>query len=185
MARPALLLDRDGVVNREGEHLYRVEDIEFIDGLFDTCRYVRQKGYALVIITNQAGIARGKYDEEDFIRVTRWMEDTFREEGAPLDRVYHCPHHPEYTGDCSCRKPEPGMILRAASDLDLNLPASVLVGDKFIDVEAGRRAGVGHNLLVTTGHSFDREEARRRGIPVIENLREVKSFLINNNGRIS
>ena len=152
MHRPALFLDRDGVVNVEKNYLHRIEDFEFIPGVFDSCRHLRSRGYALVVVTNQAGIARGYYTEADYQALTAWMTAQFAEQGAPLDGVYHCPHHPEFSGPCSCRKPEPGMLLRAAAELELDLPGSILVGDKESDIAAGIRAGVGLNVRVRSGH---------------------------------
>lgn len=150
----ALFLDRDGVINVEKNYVYRVQDFDFLPGIFDLCATARDLGYRRVVVTNQAGIGRGYYTEDDFQRLTDWMAGVFAREGVPLDRVYHCPYHPtagvgEYRRESEDRKPNPGMILRAARDLDLDLGASVLLGDKLSDVEAGRAAGVRHLLLLT------------------------------------
>ena len=145
---PALFLDRDGVVNVEKHYLFRIEDFQFMDGLFPLCRKYRDDGFRLVVITNQSGIARGYYSLPDVEALHAWMRERFQEQGVPLDGLYLCPHHPAVDGHCSCRKPEPGMILQAAKDLDLDLPNSVLLGDKPSDLEAGRRAGIGKLGLV-------------------------------------
>lgn len=142
MSRPALFLDRDGVVNVERNYLFRIEECAFMDGVFEICRRFRERGYATVVVTNQAGIARGYYTVEEMHRLHAWMAERFSERGVPFDGFYHCPHHPDRTGPCSCRKPEPGMILQAAADLDLDLARSAILGDKDSDLEAGRRAGV-------------------------------------------
>ena len=181
MAVPALFLDRDGVINREKEYVHRIEDFEFLDGVFDACRKARTLGYKLVIITNQAGIARGFYSEEDFHGLNRWMLDQFETKGIPIDGVYFCPHHAtagigEYRKACVCRKPEPGMILQAAADLDIDLPASVIVGDKVGDVEASARAGVGTSLLVRSGHPLD-EDDLPSGVVVVEDLSGAVDWL--------
>jgi D-glycero-D-manno-heptose 1,7-bisphosphate phosphatase len=155
--RPAVFLDRDGVINQETGYVHKVDEFDFIDGVFAACRVMSKAGYRLIIITNQAGIARGYYTEDDFHLLTKWMLDTFRQQGVEIDGVYYCPHHPVYgvggyRRDCDCRKPAPGMILHAAQEHSLDLQHSILVGDKVTDVEAGRAAGVGCCVLVQTGH---------------------------------
>ena len=145
----ALFLDRDGVVNLETNYVHRVEDFIFIDGIFDLCRKFHSKGYLLFIITNQAGIARGLYTEEQFQNITSWMLHEFKSKGIEITRVYHCPHHPDFTGVCECRKPAPGMILEAQKKYDIDLTKSILIGDKISDIESGERAGVAVNVLLS------------------------------------
>ncbi len=144
----ALFLDRDGVVNVEKNYVHRIDDFEFVPGIFELCRRAEALGLRLVVVTNQAGIARGYYTEADFERLTRWMVDAFGERGITIDRVYHCPYHPTagigaYRRDSFDRKPNPGMLLRARDELGLDLSRSAFVGDQDTDMEAGRRAGVG------------------------------------------
>ena len=153
--RPAVFLDRDGVINQETDYVHKVDEFHFIDGVFDACREMSKAGYRLIVITNQAGIARGYYTEDDFQQLTKWMLDTFRQQGIEIDDVYYCPHHPihgvgDYRRDCDCRKPAPGMIIRAAQEHSLDLQRSILVGDKVTDIEAGRAAGV--HLAVERQH---------------------------------
>ena len=93
--KKALFLDRDGVINKEKNYLYKIEDFEFIDGVFDTCRYFQDLGYLIIVITNQAGIARGKYTEKDFEILTTWMLKEFEKENITISKVYYCPHHPD------------------------------------------------------------------------------------------
>ena len=142
LPKRALFLDRDGVINVEKNYLYKQEDFEFIDGIFDLCRYFQDEGCVIVVVTNQSGICRGYYSEADFKKLTEWMEAEFAKEGIRIAKTYHCPHHPDFTGSCSCRKPEPGMFLQAQKELVLDLKNSVMVGDKQSDIEAARRAGV-------------------------------------------
>jgi len=149
----ALFLDRDGVINVDHGYVCSPERTEFIDGIFDLCRAARQRGYLIVVVTNQAGIARGYYSEQDFHLYMDWMRSVFVEQGVPLDAVYYCPHHPtdgigDYLRACDCRKPGPGMILAAQRDLGIDLKRSVLVGDKPSDLEAGYAAGVGTCISV-------------------------------------
>jgi len=153
--RRAAFLDRDGVINLDRGYVYRREDFAFVPGTLPACAQLHQRGFALVVVTNQSGIGRGLYGEDDFRRLTEWMSAEFAAAGAPLAGVYHCPHHPqaalpEYRCACDCRKPAPGMLLAAARDLDLDLGRSVLFGDKASDIEAAVAAGVGHRVLLGT-----------------------------------
>jgi len=149
--KKAIFLDRDGVINVEKNYVYRIADFEFMPGIFDLCQSAQEAGLVPIVITNQAGIGRGYYTEDDFQRITAWMLDQFRLRGVRIGRVYHCPFHPiagigEYRRESFDRKPNPGMILKARDDFALNLANSLLLGDKDSDLEAGRAAGVGHNL---------------------------------------
>ena len=147
----ALFLDRDGVINVDRHYVWRIEDFEFLPGIFELCRVAIHGGLLPIVITNQAGIGRGYYTEADFRRLDDWMHERFRERGVIIARTYHCPYHPtegigEYRRESFDRKPNPGMILRAQADFDLDLDRSVLVGDKESDIQAGRAAGVGYNV---------------------------------------
>jgi D-glycero-D-manno-heptose 1,7-bisphosphate phosphatase len=151
----ALFLDRDGVINVDHGYVCTPERTEFIDGIFELCRAAKQARHLLVVITNQAGIGRGYYSEQQFLDYMNWMRTVFQQHGAPLDAVYHCPHHPtdgvgDYRRECDCRKPAPGMILHAQWELGLDLARSTLVGDKTSDMAAGRVAGVGSCILIKT-----------------------------------
>jgi D-glycero-D-manno-heptose 1,7-bisphosphate phosphatase len=155
MKRPnrALFLDRDGVVNREIGYLYRPEQVHFVPGIFELCRSAQALRYRLIIITNQAGIARQIYTEEQFHRLMQWMSGQFANEGIVLDGYYFCPHHPEsamekYRRDCFSRKPNPGMLLQAARDHQVDLGESLLIGDRYTDMQAGLAAGVGAVCLL-------------------------------------
>lgn len=143
----ALFLDRDGVVNVDHDYVHKVEEFDFIDGIFELCRRFQEEGYRIVIVTNQSGIARQRYSEADFAELSRWMIAQFAEQGVEINGVYHCPHHPDITGSCRCRKPEPGMLLDAAKDLHLDLERSIMIGDKERDIEAAIRAGVPKQYL--------------------------------------
>ncbi|MBK9393167.1 MAG: HAD family hydrolase [Uliginosibacterium sp.] len=152
MSRKALFLDRDGVINHDPGYVHRADQVEFIDGIFELCRAAVARDYLIIIITNQAGIGRGFYTEAQFHSLMDWMRARFAAEGAPLTEVYFCPSHPEhgigeYRIDSPERKPNPGMILNAQQAFTLDLAASLLIGDKPGDCEAGARASVGVRLL--------------------------------------
>jgi D-glycero-D-manno-heptose 1,7-bisphosphate phosphatase len=161
---PALFLDRDGVINVDHGYVHRIEDFDFIPGVFSLVRHGRQLGYRIIVVTNQAGIGRGYYSEAQFLHLTAWMKSRFQAEGASLDAVYHCPHHPEhgigaFRQDSPDRKPRPGMLLRAAKDCQLDLVRSVLVGDRVSDIEAAVAAGVPHRFLFRSGDPPDQAVA--------------------------
>ena len=150
--RKALFLDRDGVINTDFGYVHTVQKFEFIDGIFDLTRHAEKNGYMLIVITNQAGIGRGLYTLEDFNVLSDWMCEQFLVKEIVISKIYHSPYHPtagigKYKKNHISRKPNPGMINEAALEFGLNLSASVLVGDKKTDMEAGVAAGVGQNLL--------------------------------------
>lgn len=152
--RPALFLDRDGIINVDHGYVHRPERFDFIPGIFELARFAANDlRWPIVVVTNQAGIGRGLFDEAAFHALTRWMCERFDAERAPIARVYHCPYHPEhgiggYRQDHPWRKPKPGMILQAADDLSLDLARSAIVGDALSDIEAGAAAGVGLRIRV-------------------------------------
>jgi D-glycero-D-manno-heptose 1,7-bisphosphate phosphatase len=151
--RKAAFLDRDGVINKDKAYVHRWEDFEFVPGAIDGMRRLQDAGYALVIVTNQSGLARGYYTKAQYQALTEAFHQALAGQGVKLDGVYHCPHHPKgsvpaLAVDCDCRKPAPGMLLQATRELGLSLPDSILVGDKPSDIEAARAAGVGRAYLV-------------------------------------
>lgn len=153
--KAAAFLDRDGVVNMDRGYVFRAADFEFVPGTLDAARVLKTIGFALVVVTNQSGIARGFYGVEQFVELTEWMKQVFSAHGAPLDGVYYCPHHPSegvapYRRDCPCRKPAPGLLLDAARDLGIDLKRSVLFGDKASDMQAALAAGVPNRVLLGT-----------------------------------
>ena len=149
--KPALFLDRDGVINVEKNYLHKKEDFEFIEGIFELCRFYQDRGYLIIVVTNQSGIARAYYSEIDFSNLTLWMIDEFSEKGIEIAQVYHCPHHPDISGECECRKPRPGMLIQAAEDFNVDLENSILVGDSERDIEAAYNAGLKETYLFSEG----------------------------------
>jgi D-glycero-D-manno-heptose 1,7-bisphosphate phosphatase len=151
--KPAAFLDRDGVINVDSGYVHAWEDYRFLPGVFEALRALEEAGYALVIVTNQSGIARKLYSEAAYQALTMRLRQALAERGVRLTGIYHCPHHPDgvvpaLSFACSCRKPAPGMLLQAAAEHALDLASSVLIGDRDSDLQAGRNAGVGRNFLI-------------------------------------
>jgi D-glycero-D-manno-heptose 1,7-bisphosphate phosphatase len=153
----ALFLDRDGVINVDRGYVHRIEEFEFMPGIFDLARFwSNELRGPIVIVTNQSGIGRGYFDDSAYAELTRFMCDRFAAEQAEIAKVYYCPYHPRhgigaYRTDHPWRKPNPGMILQAAADLGVDLARSALVGDKPSDMAAGAAAGIGVRILLETG----------------------------------
>jgi len=156
MHSSALFLDRDGVINVDREYIHRSDQFEFVPGIFELARFwTNELRRRIVVITNQSGIGRGHFDERAYQDLTRWMCERFEAEHTAIARVYHCPYHPlhgigEYRRDHPWRKPNPGMILQAVSDLDLDPVQSAILGDKMSDIEAGAAAAIGLRILVAS-----------------------------------
>jgi len=154
----ALFLDRDGVINIDHGYVSRIDDFEFVPGVLEFIRRMQERGYLPIVVTNQSGIGRGYYSEEDFEKLTQYMLERMREAGITIgrDQVFFCPHTPEE--GCSCRKPAPGMLLAAEERFDLNMPNSVMIGDKASDIEAAEAAGVGRTYLSKRNQMISRDE---------------------------
>lgn len=163
----ALFLDRDGVVNVEKNYLYKIDDFELMDGILDVCRHYEGQGYLIIIVTNQSGISRGYYTQEDFKHLSEWMVEYFKSLGITLTHIYHCPHHETIDGQCDCRKPQPGMFLEAQKDFDIDMANSVMIGDNERDIEAAMRAGVMTNILLS------RDVSESAANQIIRSLKEL------------
>jgi len=175
MNRPALFLDRDGVINVDHGYVHTPEEFEFVGGIFDLVASANRAGYFVVVVTNQAGIGRGYYSESEFDVLTNWMKARFAEHGGTIDAVYFCPYHPEhgvgdYLRESEFRKPAPGMLLQAQSELGIDLNQSIFIGDKPTDMAAGRTVGVGTLLLFNS-------EAAADDCVVIKQLSEAVPYL--------
>jgi len=178
---PAVFLDRDGVINVDNGYVHQVDDFEYVEGVFDACHSLKEMGYKLAVVTNQSGIARGMYSEEQFHSLTEWMDWNFVDKGVELDGIYYCPHHAEkglgeYKQDCECRKPKPGMMLTAAKFLNIDLSQSVMVGDKRDDMLAAVAAGIPTRILVRTGKSVT-DEAVEASTVVLDSIADVPAYL--------
>jgi len=163
--RPAVFLDRDGTINVEKDYLYRVEDFEFVPGAPEAIKRLKDAGFLVIVVTNQSGVARGYYTLKDVEHLHDHLSACLSTYQASVDGYYICPHHPEagvgdLKIDCSCRKPNPGMLLAAANDLNVDLSRSWMVGDKVADCVSGLRAGV-RPLMVETGHGENETSSLR------------------------
>ena len=163
-----IFLDRDGVINQEVGYLHKSKDFKFIDGTFEACKQFQSLGYKLIVVTNQSGIARGYYQEEDFHILTKWMLAQFYNRDIDILDVFFCPHGPKST--CKCRKPQPGMFLEACDKYDINMENSWIVGDKEADITAANSAGINNTILVKSGHSIDEMNTEAKFI--LESIKE-------------
>ncbi|WP_124553145.1 D-glycero-alpha-D-manno-heptose-1,7-bisphosphate 7-phosphatase [Methylophilus methylotrophus] len=187
MSNRALFLDRDGVINLNHGYVHKPDNFDFIDGIFALVKEANAAGYMIIVITNQAGIARGYYTENDFLKLSEWMSLQFELQGAKITKVYFSPYHPtegigKYKRDDISRKPRPGMIFEAQKEFNISLAESILIGDQATDILAGIEAGVGTNILFSTQH-FDTLNTSKF-IPV-SHLNQVISLLVNKERAIS
>lgn len=152
--KKAVFLDRDGTINEEVDYLHECDKLRFIPGTEEALRILKEKGYLLIVVTNQSGVGRGYYPMEDVYKVHRYMNELLKESNAQIDGFYCCPHVEE--DHCGCRKPETGMYLEAQKDFDIDLKQSYMVGDKVTDILAAKKLGCGVGLLLS-GHDINEE----------------------------
>lgn len=153
----AVFLDRDGVINKELNYLSDPNDFDFIEGSIEALRILKKKGYLLLIITNQSGIARGYFTEKILDKIHEKMIKLLKNEGVALDGIYYCPHHPDFTGSCDCRKPNAGLILKARNQFNIDLSNSFMVGDTMNDIKTGKNAK-SKTVLVLTGYGKEEQK---------------------------
>lgn len=159
MKHKAVFFDRDGVLNVDKAYLYKIDELEWIDGALEAIAYLTQSGYLVFVVTNQSGIARGYYTVAEMEKLHQHMTETAAVSGGKIEKFYYCPHLPagsvvEYAVDCECRKPKPGLILQALAEYDIDTDRSFLVGDKKRDVEAAEAAGI-KGFLFEKGNLLD------------------------------
>lgn len=185
MSRSAVFLDRDGTLIEEAGYLDRLERLIFFPYTVDAVRVLNQAGFLVVVVTNQAGIARGIVKESFLPQAHAYIDDRLHAGGARVDGYYFCPHHPEavipkFRQACVCRKPQPGMLFRAAADLDIDLSRSFVVGDRWHDLEAGQTVGA-RALLVRTGYGRTEEAAPKASVTptaIVDNVMEAASWIL-------
>ena len=174
--KKALFLDRDGIINIDHGYVSKIEDFEFIEGIFDLVKHFSDKGYFIFIVTNQSGIGRGYYEKKDFLLLSEWMVKKFSEHGIDIVQVYHCPHSPEEK--CQCRKPKTGMIDKARDAYAIDLATSWMIGDKQSDIDLALNAGIGHSVAISPGKI-------QNAAYIFSSLLECKHFLEENQGIIT
>lgn len=180
MANKAVFLDRDGTINIDHGYVHQIDDFQFIDGVIEAMLQLKKKGYLLVLVTNQSGIARGYFSEDQFLQLTEWFDWSLADRGVDFDGIYYCPHHPEgqgeYREECDCRKPKAGMFTQAIADLNIDPAQSIMVGDKLEDLLAAENAGVKTKILVRTGKSVT-PEAEAKADKVLDSLADLPKWL--------
>ncbi|WP_386692578.1 MULTISPECIES: D-glycero-beta-D-manno-heptose 1,7-bisphosphate 7-phosphatase [unclassified Lonepinella] len=178
--KKAIFLDRDGTLNVDHGYVYQIDDFQFIDGSIEALKELKSMGYLLVVVTNQSGIARGYFTEEQFLQLTEWFDWSLADRGVDLDGIYYCPHHPdgkgEFRQDCDCRKPKGGMLLQAIKELNIDPSKSFIVGDKIEDLQAGMEANVANKVLVKTGKPVT-EQGKNLADYVIESVVDLPKLI--------
>jgi D-glycero-D-manno-heptose 1,7-bisphosphate phosphatase len=173
MTIKTIFLDRDGVINKEVGYLFRIADFEFIEGVFDACLYFHRLGFKIIIITNQSGIARGYYNENDYHKLNKWMLAQFNNQSIKILDTFYCPHSPE--SFCECRKPKPGMLLEAKNKYNINMEKSWMIGDRDTDIKAANLAGITNTILVRSGHINNESNFKPRFIT--DSIKQSKELI--------
>lgn len=172
----AIFLDRDGTLNKDSGYVHRKEDWIWLPGVLQALRRFRAAGYLLVVVSNQSGLARGMFTQKDLAALEAWVTTQMEEKNVGIDAWYYCPHLPEITGPCSCRKPEPGLLLQAARDLDIDLARSWMVGDSLRDVQAGLAAGCQCVLVGPAGQ--ERAQSLPAGVVTAVHLPAAEAHIL-------
>jgi len=173
MAIKTIFLDRDGVINKEVNYLHKIDDFEFIDGIFDSCRLLQKLGYSFIVVTNQSGIERGLYKLRDYQILTKWMLQQFKKNNIKILDIFYCPHEPK--SKCSCRKPKPGMFLEAENKHNIDMVNSWMIGDKECDIKAANLARIHQTILVRSGHKI--EESSSNAKFIIDSINEATNII--------
>jgi len=173
MTIKTIFLDRDGVINKDVGYLFRINDFEFIEGIFDACLYFHQLDYKIIIISNQSGIGRGYYNENDYRKLTEWMLLQFNKNSIKILDTFYCPHSPELL--CECRKPKPGMLLEAKNKYNINMKNSWMIGDRETDIKAANLVGITNTILVRSGHLIDESNSNSRFIT--DSIKQSKELI--------
>jgi D-glycero-D-manno-heptose 1,7-bisphosphate phosphatase len=175
MTIKTIFLDRDGVINKEINYLYKIEDFEFINGVFESCQYLESLNYKIIITTNQSGISRGYYTESGFQKITKWMLSQFNNNNIDILDVIHCPHLP--SDFCDCRKPKPGMLLSAKTKHNIDMENSWMIGDKESDIQAANNAGIINTIIVKSGHTVDELNSNAKFI--LDSIKNIHQAIKN------
>ena len=175
-------LDRDGVINEEINYLHKIKDFKYTENCVSGLKKLKKLGFELIIVTNQAGLAKGIFNESDFNQLSKWLIKDLASNGIKILDYVFCPHHPDgiikkYSINCDCRKPNPGMILSSAQKHKISLKTSILIGDKLSDIQAAKNAGLNNYFLVNSGHPLKKDDSLIA--PIYSILHELASSLEN------
>lgn len=185
MKQKFILFDRDGVINVEKSYLHKISDFEYEKNVVESLLEFQKMGYRLIIITNQAGIAKGYYSEDDYFKLERFIENDLKEKGITIEKTYFCPHHPEgqgkYRTDCTCRKPGTGNFEKAVREFNIDIEKSFMVGDRVTDLIPAQKMGFG-TFLITTGYGLENigklEENSLKSV-IVNDMSEITRYLKN------
>lgn len=172
----ALFLDRDGVININHGYVFRKESFDFIDGIIELALKAKRAGYIIIIVTNQSGIARQYYSEYDFRRLSKWLENQFWQKGIKIHQTLHCPHHPEFSYRCTCRKPKIGMITKAVRRYKINLKSSIMIGDSLSDMRCAQIAKINTRVYLNPKLSVHKKKLSKPSYRPFYEARDLKSI---------
>ena len=189
-----IFLDRDGTINVEKHYLHKIEDFEYENGVLEALEGLQKLGYKFIVVTNQAGIAKGYYTESDYLILEEFIEKDLLKKGIIIQKTYHCPHHPQgkipYNVNCECRKPKTGMFIKAIEEFNIDIENSYMVGDRFTDLKPADELGI-YPVLIKTGYGEDQLDAliqsdktiegKFKRVMVVENLMDLLNKLHTNN----
>ena len=175
MSKKAIFLDRDGVINKEVNYLYKIENFEFINGIFESCLYFQNLGYIIIIITNQSGISRNFYTDNEYQKLSEWMLVEFSKHGIIIQDTFYCPHGPE--SNCRCRKPKPGMFIEAKNKHNINMKESWMIGDSEIDIQSANGADIQNTILVRSGKKIIGPTSNAKFI--LDSIRDAPNFILD------
>ena len=189
-----IFLDRDGTINVEKHYLHKIEGFEYENGVLEALEGLQKLGYKFIIVTNQAGIAKGYYTERDYLILEEFIEKDLLKKGIIIQKTYHCPHHPQgkipYNVNCECRKPKTGMFIKAIEEFNIDIENSYMVGDRFTDLKPADELGI-YPVLIKTGYGEDQLDAliqsdktiegKFKRVMVVENLMDLLNKLHTNN----
>ncbi len=176
--KPAIFFDRDGVLNEDRGYVGKWEDFVFAKDILKALQKLQSLNYKFIIVTNQSGIARGYYTEEDYQKLTIKYTSYLKQNGIYFDGIYHCPHHPIFNLNCDCRKPKPGMIKRAARELKIDLSKSIMIGDNVSDMISGLNAGINNLFLINNSNEINLNHASKK-INYSKNLLDCADKIIS------
>ena len=168
-----IFLDRDGVINVDTGYVYKIEDFKFIDGVFKACLHFKRLGFNIIIVTNQSGIGRGYFTQDEFRKLNKYMKDEFLKKNLDILDVFYCPHKPE--DKCKCRKPEIGMIEQALNLYDIDLKNSWMIGDKISDIQLAKNSNIKNSILINSTY-IDKKEINLSNF-VVNSLEETINII--------